>query len=94
MEIYIYTRIPKKARKNAVQALGQARKQEGSMTGRTRNKKIEYHISLLTETARELEALMDYEREAYASSVIDRAIHARYSRLPNDIKLQLKEKSR
>jgi|GEM_PF-2677974 len=63
------------------------------MAGRQRSKKIEFHISLLPETAKELDALMEHEREVYASSVIDRAIHARYSKLPNDIKLQLKGKS-
>ena len=56
-------------------------------TQRTRKK--EYHITLLPETARELEALMKYERETHASRVIDRAVHARYSRMKKHIKLEM-----
>ena len=59
------------------------------MVGRLRGNKVEMHITLLPETAKELEALMKHERELTPSSCIDRAIHARYSRLPSDIKKEL-----
>lgn len=62
------------------------------MIGRKRGKKIELHITLLEETVQELEALMKHERETGPSSVIDRAVHARYSRLHSEVKESLKQK--
>jgi len=60
------------------------------MAGRKKNSKREIHITILEETAEELEALMKHERETYPSRVIDRAIHARYSKLPQSIKDNLR----
>jgi hypothetical protein len=60
------------------------------MIGRVRNKKVEIHITLLKETAEELEALMKHEGETKPSREIDRAIYTSYSKLPSEVKAKLK----